>query len=180
MNKNQPNQSARPATDSSSSISRVGPNAQRRLVKPSPPGIKNEPTTPRNNSNLNLIELSRLSSPEAISYQDHYVISEIETSLIPLLVYRNGILSNNIFEIHRSPMIPAYDHLYLYHIPTIMKTPYPLFLYSSVVLFISYGVLNLNWVVDVILPIDRNEHNSLVFPIDLIIYEKDFLKLQSY
>ena len=43
---------------------------------------------------------------------------EIETSLIPLLVYRNGILSNNIFEIHRSPMIPAYDHLYLYHIPS--------------------------------------------------------------
>ena len=133
FNKNQFNQSARPAIDSSLSISRVGSNAQCKLIKMTSAGIKNELTTLRNNPNLNNIELHRLSSLESIFYQDHYVISEIETSLILLLVHRNGILFNNIFEIHRSLLILSYDYLYLYYILVIMKTSYSLYLYSFVV-----------------------------------------------
>ena len=142
MNKNQFNQSARPAIDSSLSVSRVGANAQCRLIKNTSAGIKNELTTLRNNSNLNSIEHNRLTCLNHIFYQDHLFISEIESTLILLLVYRNGILFNNISEIHRSLLILAYDYLYLYYILTIMKTSYSLFLMSFLVFFISYGVLN--------------------------------------
>ena len=142
LNKNLFNLSARPAIDSSLSVSRVGSNAQCRLIKLTSAGIKNELTTLRNNSNLSSIEYDRLTCLNHIFYQDHLFISGIETSLILLLVYRNGILFNNIFEIHRSVLILCCDYLYLYYILSIMKTSYSLFLYSLVVFFISYGVLN--------------------------------------
>ena len=79
--------------------------------------------------------------PNHIPPQDHPFIRSIETSLIPLLVYRNGILSNNLFQIHRLPFIPSFDYLYLYHIPLIPKTPHPPYLYPSLIFFVSYGVL---------------------------------------
>ena len=142
MNKNQFNQSLRPAIDSSLSVSRVGANAQCKLIKLTSAGIKNELTTLRNNSNLNLIEYNRLTCLNHIFYQDHFFISEIESTLILLLVYRNGILFNNIYEIHRLLLILAYDYLYLYYILTIMKTFYSVFLMSFLVFFISYGVFN--------------------------------------
>jgi F0F1-type ATP synthase alpha subunit len=94
MNKTLSNLLVRPAIDSSLSVSRVGSNSQCRLIKLISSGIKNELTTLRNNSN-------RLTCLNHISYQDHLFISEIETSLILLLVYRNGILFNNLFEIHK-------------------------------------------------------------------------------
>ena len=82
----------------------------------------NELTTLRNNFNLNLIQLTQLTCLNYIFYQDYLFISEIESTLIFLLVYRNGILFNNIFEIHRLLLILAYDYLYIYYILTIMKT----------------------------------------------------------
>ncbi len=68
-------------------------------------------------------------------------IRPIETSLIPLLVYRNGIQSAHASSDHRLLFIPSFDYLYLYHIPFIPKTPYSLYLYSSFIFFLCYGVL---------------------------------------
>ena len=82
-----------------------------------------------------------MTCPNHISLQDHPFICSIETSLIPLLVYRNGILSNNLFQIHRLLFILSFDYLYLYHIPFIPKTPHPLYLYPSLIFFLCYGVL---------------------------------------
>ena len=92
-------------------------------------------------SNNSTIEYARLTCPNHISLQDHPFICSIETSLIPLLVYRNGILSNNLFQIHRLLFILSFDYLYLYHIPFIPKTPHPLYLYPSLISFLCYGVL---------------------------------------
>ena len=91
----------RPAIDLSLSVSRVGSNAQCRLMKVISSGMKNELVTLRNRDDLSDIEFDRLTCLNHIFYQDHLFISEIETSLILLLVYRNGILFNNIFEIHK-------------------------------------------------------------------------------
>ena len=95
-------------------------------------------------SNNSTIEYARLTRPNHISLQDHPFICSIETSLIPLLVYRNGILSNNLFQIHRLLFILSFDYLYLYYIPFIPKTPYSLYLYSSLIFFLCYGVLFIN------------------------------------
>jgi hypothetical protein len=69
-------------------------------------------------------------------------ICPIETSLIPLLVYRNGIQSALASSDHRLLFIPSFDYLYLYHIPFIPKTPYSLYLYPSFILLLCYGVLS--------------------------------------
>lgn len=141
LDKNLFNQSARPAIDSSLSVSRVGSNAQCRFIKLTSAGIKNELTTLRNNSNLSSIEYDRLTCLNYIFYQDHLFISEIETSLILLLVYRNGILFRELFEIHRSLLILSYDYLYLYYLLSIMKNVYSSMIYSLCSFFMSYGVI---------------------------------------
>ena len=84
---------------------------------------------------------ARLTCPNHISLQDHPFICPIETSLIPLLVYRNGIQSAHASSDHRLLFIPSFDYLYLYHIPLIPKTPHPPYLYPSLIFFVSYGVL---------------------------------------
>jgi len=89
----------------------------------------------------NPLEYARLTCPNHISLQDHPFICPIETSLIPLLVYRNGIQSALASSDHRLLFIPSFDYLYLYHIPFIPKTPYSLYLYSSFIFFLCYGVL---------------------------------------
>ena len=86
-------------------------------------------------------EYARLTCPNHISLQDHPFICPIETSLIPLLVYRNGIQSALASSDHRLLFIPSFDYLYLYHIPFIPKSPYSLYLYSSFIFFLCYGVL---------------------------------------
>ena len=86
-------------------------------------------------------EYARLTCPNHIPLQDHPFICSIETSLIPLLVYRNGILSNNLFQIHRLLFILSFDYLYLYYIPFIPKTPYSLYLYPSLIFFFSFFLL---------------------------------------
>ena len=142
MNKELFNLSQRPAIDSSLSVSRIGSNAQCRFIKLVSAGIKNELTTLRNNSsNLASIEHDRMTCLNHIFFQDHLFITEIETSLILLLVYRNGILFNNLFQIHRLLLILSFDYLYLYYILFISKTSYSLYLYSFLIFFLSYGVL---------------------------------------
>ena len=68
--------SCRPAIDSGLSVSRIGSNAQCKLMKVYSVGIKNLLTNYRNKS-LNLI-----------FFQDHLLISPLETSLLFLLLLR--------------------------------------------------------------------------------------------
>jgi F-type H+-transporting ATPase subunit alpha len=139
LNKSLFNQTTRPAIDSSLSVSRVGSNAQCKWIKLISAGIKNELTTLRNNSNLSSIEYDRLISLNCIFYQDHLFISEIETSLILLLIYRSGILFNNIFQIHRTLFMLSYDYFYIYYIISLMKTSYNKQCYSFIVHSIKYA-----------------------------------------
>ena len=100
----------------------------------------------------NALEYARLTCPNHISLQDHPFIRPIETSLIPLLVYRSslnllmkGSLIKQGFGIsygidHRLLFIPSFDYLYLYHIPFLPKTPYSLYLYSSFIIYASYSL----------------------------------------
>jgi len=89
--------SCRPAIDSGLSVSRIGSSAQSKLMKVLSVGIKNLLT------NYRIMELSsnKLLSLNISFYQDHLLISPIETSLILLLFFRNGFLFNSLIQIHR-------------------------------------------------------------------------------
>ena len=141
MNKSLFNLSSRPAIDSSLSVTRIGSNAQCKWIKLVSAGIKNELTTRRNNSSNNIIEYNRLICLNYIFFQDHLFICEIETSLILLLVYRNGILFNNLFQIHYLFLILCIDYLYLYYILFISKTSYSLYLYCFITFFLVYAMI---------------------------------------
>jgi hypothetical protein len=115
-------------------------------------GVKNELTTRRNNSfnnnsnnnttnnNSRSLASARLICLNHIFFQDHLLIYSIETSLILLLVYRNGILFNNLFQIHSLLLILSIDYLYILYILFISKTAYSLYLYSFILFFFSYFI----------------------------------------
>ena len=63
-------------------------------------GPKNEPTNYRI-MELSTFEWNKLLTSNPLSFQDYLFISAIELSLPLLLPHRNGILSNNSFQIHR-------------------------------------------------------------------------------
>ena len=133
MNKTLFNLSSRPAIDSSLSVTRIGSNAQCKWLKAASAGIKNELTTKRNNSStLNLIEYAQLTCLNYIFFQDYLFITSIESSLILLLVYHNGILFNNLFEIYRLLYLLSSDFLYLYYILFISKNNYNVFIFTLV------------------------------------------------
>ena len=92
--------SFRPAIDSGLSVTRIGSNAQCKLLKILSSGIKNEFTNYRiafgtssssasSSASLNRIKFLSLNP---IFFQDHLVVSSIETTLILLLAYRSGVL----------------------------------------------------------------------------------------
>ena len=117
MNKSLFNLSSRPAIDSSLSVTRIGSNAQCKLIKLVSAGIKNELTNYRimiSSSTTHSNNNARLTSLNHIFFQDHLFICSIETSLILLLVYRNGILFHNLFQIHRLLFILSFDYIYFY------------------------------------------------------------------
>ena len=88
--------SNRPAIDSGLSVSRIGSNAQCKLMKVISLGIKNELTNYRiEDLASDSMDFLKLCSLNLIFYQDYLLISSLEISLILLLVYRNGILFNN-------------------------------------------------------------------------------------
>ena len=92
MNKTPFNLSSRPAIDSSPSATRIGSNAQCKRIKLVSAGIKNESTNYRIMiEESNALEYARLTCPNHISLQDHPFIRPIDTSLIPLLVYRSSL-----------------------------------------------------------------------------------------
>ena len=100
MNKFLFNSSLRPAIDSSLSVTRIGSNAQCKWLKTASAGIKNELTTKRNMSSSlssRSLEFAQLTCLHLIFFQNHLGVISIESSIILLLVYRNGLLFNNYY-----------------------------------------------------------------------------------
>jgi len=132
--------SYRPAIDSSLSVTRIGSNAQCKWIKLISTGVKNELTNRRNNSSINNqtnnYEFTLLISLTNIFFQDHLLISSIETSLILLLNYRNGILFNDQIQIHSLLYNISIDYLYLNYILFISKTSYSIYLYTFIIYYI--------------------------------------------
>ena len=140
--------SCRPAIDSGLSVSRIGSSAQSKLMKVLSVGIKNLLT------NYRIMELSSHSSSSSTSnaslkllslnisfYQDHLLISPIETSLILLLFFRNAFLFNSLIQIHRLLFLLSFEYLYLYYILFLLKTSYDLYLYSLFMVCIKSIIL---------------------------------------
>ncbi len=125
--------SCRPAIDSGLSVSRIGSSAQSKFMKVLSVGFKNLLT------NYRIMELSsnKLLSLNISFYQDHLLISPIETSLILLLLLRNGFLFNSLIQIHRLLFLLSFEYLYLYYILFLLKTSYDLYLYSFFIVFVT-------------------------------------------
>ena len=126
--------SIRPAIDSGLSVSRIGSNAQCKLIKVVATGIKNELT----NYRLSDINLDRLNALNTIFYQDFYFISSIEITLTLLLLYRNHNIITSQNQIHYLFLLIAIDYLYLYYILFITKTYYTLVIHLLLASFISF------------------------------------------
>jgi hypothetical protein len=107
--------SFRPAIDSGLSVSRIGSNAQCKLIKVYSVGIKNLMVS---SSNITLT---------SIFFQDHLFISPFETTLLMLFIFRfNPSLINSLFLIHRFLFILSIFHIYIYYILSISKSVYSL------------------------------------------------------
>ena len=138
------NMSLRPSIDSSLSVTRIGSNAQSKYIKLASSGIKNELTTKRNNSNtLNLIESAQLLCLNYIFYQEHMFVTCIETNLILLLVYRNGILFNNLSQIYRWLFLLCSECFMLFYLLFISKNNYNVFLNAFCLFVLNEFVLHL-------------------------------------
>lgn len=93
--------SIRPSIDSGLSVSRIGSNAQNKLVKVLALGIKNELTALRNEElNTSSTEFYKLQSLNIAFNQNHLAISTLESLIIILLLYRHGHLIQSQHELH--------------------------------------------------------------------------------
>lgn len=124
----------RPSIDTSLSVSRIGSAAQCKLIKLASIGIKNEIT------NYRISELSstsflfyKLLSLNLIFFQDHLFISSIETTIILLMIYKNGIIINDLLFIHKLVYNISTNLLYLYYLIFITKSYYSHHLYYLLV-----------------------------------------------
>jgi hypothetical protein len=115
--------SCRPAIDSGLSVSRIGSNAQCKLIKIISAGLKNELT------NYRIMELSsnsfsffRLLTLNNIFFQDHLFISSINYTIIYIIFYRNGIKFNKLGVIQKLLFIINIDFIYLYYIIFLSKS----------------------------------------------------------
>lgn len=126
--------SCRPAIDSGLSVSRIGSNAQCKLIKIYSYGIKNLLTNYRNYS-LNLL-----------FFHDYLIIYPIEISLFLLMILRMDILFYSLFSIHRLLFILSIS-IYIYYIIFISKSFYSILIqlfiyricsYLSIYLFIYF------------------------------------------
>lgn len=133
--------SNRPAIDSGLSVSRIGSNAQCRLMKVMSLGIKNELTNLRlDDVASDSVDFLRLQSLNCMFYQDYLLLSSLEISLVLLLVYRNGMLFSSSFAVFRLVYLLALDYLYLIYLIFISKCHYTFYLYSFISL-VSFEVL---------------------------------------
>merc|ERR1712152_79687 len=110
------------------SVSRIGSNAQCKLIKIISVGSKNEPT------NYRIMELSsnsfdffKLLSLNQIFFQDHLYISSINLICILIILYRNGIFFNKAIKIQKFLFLS--DYFYFHHIIPPIKSSYSLLLH---------------------------------------------------
>lgn len=141
----------RPCIDSALSVSRIGSNAQYKIIKLISIGLKNELT------NYRIIELSSSSDSSIIKhkliilnsiyYQDHLYISSIEFMCILIILYRNlglfnlscsSIFSSSLsfysyFDIILLCYYFNYDCFYFYYLLFLFKSTYSLSCYYLVI-----------------------------------------------
>ena len=100
-------------------------------------GIKNELTNYRN---MELSQTSilyyKLVSLNLIFFQDHLFVSSIETTVVLLIYYRNGIHFNNYLEINTLLYQLGSELIYFYYIIFITKSSYSHQLYFLLAVFI--------------------------------------------
>ncbi len=126
----------RPAIDSALSVSRIGSNAQCKIIKLNTIGIKNELTNYRN------IEIESNSSIafkfltlNLIFTQDHLFIAATEITLLLLICYKNNKLIINNKLIHILYLYFYNQLFYLYYIIFINKLNYSNCLYFFIIDF---------------------------------------------
>lgn len=135
--------SIRPAIDSSLSVSRIGSNAQCKLIKIVSSGIKNELTNYRlMDLSTNSILLSRLRTLNSIFIQDHYLTSSIETNVILLVLYRKEIIINSSADIYYILFLISSDLIYLYYIILLTKFHYSSTIYYFINCFTNWIIIN--------------------------------------
>jgi hypothetical protein len=132
----------RPAIDSGLSVSRIGSNAQCKLMKTLSVGIKNELTYFRYRiMELSNVDFSISFSLNNIFCQDQMFISAIESSMILVLLYR--CFKNNSLSLFLLFLLLAIDYLYLYYIIAITKNLYSYSIYSFIIYWF-YSFLSLS------------------------------------
>ena len=122
--------SCRPSIDAGLSVSRIGSNAQCRLIKVISVGLKNELTNYRtmelSQSSFDFIKLLSLNQ---IFFQDHLFISSINLVCILIILYRNGVFFNRAIGIQRLLFLLCSNYSYFYYMSFLVKSTYNLSIY---------------------------------------------------
>jgi hypothetical protein len=132
--------STRPAIDSGLSVSRIGSNAQCKLMKMASLGIKNELTNYRMEElTADSLDWLKLTSLNLIFYQDYLLISSLEVTLVLLVAYRAGVLFGTGIVIHRLLLLLSLDYCYIIYLAFISKCNYSLEIYSLLTSFVLHA-----------------------------------------
>jgi len=138
--------SCRPSIDSALPASRIGSNAQCKLIKSISVGLKNEPTNYRiMELSSNSVDFFKLLSINLMFFQDHLYISSINLICILILLYRNGIIFNKAIIIQRLLFLFSSDYFYFHYVIFLIKSPYSILLYYY--LFTIYLYMDLYLIV---------------------------------
>jgi len=122
--------SCRPSIDSALSVSRIGSNAQCKLIKIISVGSKNELTNYRiTELSSNSFDFFKLLSLNQIFFQDHLYISSINLICILIILYRNGVFFNKLIKVQTLLYLLSSDYLYFYYIILLIKSSYSLISY---------------------------------------------------
>jgi len=123
-----------PAINSGLSVSRIGSNAQSKLVKLVSSGIKNELTYYRTTDLTDSTSIERYKTLTNIITQDHLFINSIEVSIILLINYTQGQFLNKHY-IYRLYYILSIDLFYLYYIVYITKNQHNHYIHNLILSF---------------------------------------------
>ena len=146
-----------PAIDSGLSVSRIGSNAQCKLMKRLSSGLKNEFTNYRfsfasiststssvsQSSSLGIINpsvdqsFSKYLFLNLIFFQDYLQINSVEFTMALLLAFRSSMIFSLKFEVHRLFYILSFHSIYLLYFLFISKHYYSLLLYLFLLHFLS-------------------------------------------
>ncbi|MCP4486337.1 MAG: hypothetical protein GY820_03320 [Gammaproteobacteria bacterium] len=128
----------RPAIDSGLSVSRIGSNAQCKLIKLNSIGMKNELTNLRNiELESNSFIANKFLTLKYIFIQDHLFISSYEITLLLLIGYKNNKLIINNQLIHTMYYYFYNQLFYLYYIIFINKFTYSYYLHFFIISFFT-------------------------------------------